>query len=186
MSNAHLAPDPDTAWTLDTLKAYFEAILREQRLAMDMATVEREKAAQILRDGLLHQIESGDHALEHHIQEQVRQIRTIIEMGSAQVQAAFDASEKAILKAETATERRFESVNEFRAQLASQTASFMPREVAEARFDQHAARIAELDKKASAAAGKSAGVSASVGLMIGASAVVISIVVVFVNVLLAN
>lgn len=51
-----------------------------------------------------------------------------------ELRAAFEASEKAIDKADTATEKRFESVNEFRAQLASQTNSFMPREVVEPRL----------------------------------------------------
>lgn len=173
-------------WTLHTLKSYFEAILREQRQATEMASTEREKAAQILREGLAHQIDSGDRALEHHIQEQVRQIRTIIDMGSAQVRAAFDASEKAILKAEVATERRFESVNEFRAQLASQTASFMPREVAEARLAEIATKVEETTRRLDTTQGKSAGISATVGLMIAVSSVGIAIVVVFVNVLLAN
>ena len=147
-----------------------------------MATEEREKAAQILREGLMHQIESGDRALEHHIQEQVRQIRTIIEMGSAQVQAAFDASEKAILKAETATERRFESVNEFRAQLATQTQSFMPREVAEARLAEIATKVEDVTNRINVTQGKAAGVSASVGLLIAAAGVGLSVVVVLANV----
>jgi hypothetical protein len=44
----------------------------------------------------------------------------------------FEAAEKAIEKAEAATEKRFDSVNEFRAQLADQTASFATRESQEA------------------------------------------------------
>lgn len=42
-------------------------------------------------------------------------------------QAQMDA----IIKAERSTEKRFEAVNEFRAQLADQATSFLPREVAE-------------------------------------------------------
>ena len=43
------------------------------------------------------------------------------------VQAALTSAEKAVAKAETASEKRFEAVNEFRAALADQTASFIPR-----------------------------------------------------------
>jgi hypothetical protein len=41
---------------------------------------------------------------------------------------AFAGAEKAILKAETATEKRFEGVNEFRAQLSDQAARFITRD----------------------------------------------------------
>lgn len=50
----------------------------------------------------------------------------------AMVQAAFEESQKAISKAETATEKRFEGVNEFRLQLADQAARFVTRETLDA------------------------------------------------------
>lgn len=59
--------------------------------------------------------------------------------------AALAASEKAIVKSEATYEKRFEAVNEFRAQLSDQTATFMPREVAEA-------LIAEVRRSADSAA----------------------------------
>ena len=43
------------------------------------------------------------------------------------VEAALLAAKEAVTKAEAATEKRFDSVNAFRAQLADQSASFMPR-----------------------------------------------------------
>jgi hypothetical protein len=44
------------------------------------------------------------------------------------VQAALVSAEKAVGKAEVATEKRFESVNEFRAQLSDQAAHFSTRD----------------------------------------------------------
>ena len=44
------------------------------------------------------------------------------------VRAALASAETAVAKAEIATEKRFESVNEFRASLADQTSSFMTRD----------------------------------------------------------
>lgn len=43
------------------------------------------------------------------------------------VQAALLAAKEAVLKAENASEKRFESVNEFRQQLSDQTNTFLPR-----------------------------------------------------------
>ena len=50
------------------------------------------------------------------------------------ITVAMNASEKAILKAETATERRFESVNEFRSQLADQQITFVRKPEVDLRF----------------------------------------------------
>ena len=50
------------------------------------------------------------------------------------VQAALNAAEKAVTKAETASEKRFDAVNEFRAQLADQAQTFIPRAEAELQF----------------------------------------------------
>src|ERR1700730_4191818 len=47
---------------------------------------------------------------------------------------ALAASEKAVGKAEMATEKRFDSVNEFRAQLKDQASTLMPREEADVKF----------------------------------------------------
>jgi hypothetical protein len=48
--------------------------------------------------------------------------------------AALEATERAVAKAEVAAEKRFDSVNEFRKQLADQAATFMPRSEAETRL----------------------------------------------------
>lgn len=50
------------------------------------------------------------------------------------VSAALQAAKEAVIKAEAAAEKRFDSVNEFRQQLSDQAASFMPRREAEQRL----------------------------------------------------
>ncbi len=57
------------------------------------------------------------------------------------VDAAFQSSQKAIEKADTATEKRFEGVNEFRAQLADQAGKFVTRETMDALIDKLAQQI---------------------------------------------
>jgi hypothetical protein len=151
------------------LREYFDAIMREQQRAVAVAEQEREKAAKALRDELERTIQEGDRNLRDHIENQVLQIKaalvaaetlevariaSAVELAEARFDAIVSemrlvnaASEQAIAKAEASTERRFESVNEFRAQLAQQTSSFLPREVAEAQFSEIRRTLTELAEK---------------------------------------
>ncbi len=55
-------------------------------------------------------------------------------------------SKEAITKAETATEKRFDSVNEFRSAMSDQSRLLMPRAEADARFGSVAEKIEEMKK----------------------------------------
>ncbi len=103
-----------------SLREYFEAILIEQQKAIEQANAEREKAASILRQSLIEKVQVGDAALDRHIQEQIQQIRNLIDAQSKLVAQAHDSSQLAIAKAEQATERRLALLNEFRSQLADE------------------------------------------------------------------
>ena len=59
---------------------------------------------------------------------------------------ALNASEKAVSKAEMATEKRFDSVNEFRAQLKDQAATLMPREETFTKFNAIEEKIEDLKR----------------------------------------
>src|SRR5215217_1730743 len=59
-------------------------------------------------------------------------------------EAKFEASEIAISKAQAATEKRFESINEFRGQLADQQATFLRREIFDAFQGTYVARHDDL------------------------------------------
>lgn len=58
------------------------------------------------------------------------------------VTVALSSAEKAVVKAETATEKRFEATNEFRQQLSDQTNTFIPR-------PEYAAQYKSLEEKVS-------------------------------------
>jgi phosphopantetheinyl transferase (holo-ACP synthase) len=62
------------------------------------------------------------------------------------VDAALNAAKEAVLKAEGASERRFEGVNEFRNTLADQQRTLMPRAEAELRMGSIETRVSELSK----------------------------------------
>jgi hypothetical protein len=57
------------------------------------------------------------------------------------IQAALASAEKAVAKAETANERRFEGVNEFRKALSDQTSTFIPRVEYDTAHDALSARV---------------------------------------------
>ncbi len=59
---------------------------------------------------------------------------------------ALTSSEKAVTKAETATEKRFDSVNEFRNTLKDQASNFMPRPETEAKFKAYDDKFDDMKK----------------------------------------
>src|SRR6202035_2967575 len=62
------------------------------------------------------------------------------------VNAALAAADRAALKAENASEKRFEAVNEFRNTLSDQTRTFIPRTEAEERFRSTKETMDKLEK----------------------------------------
>lgn len=72
--------------------------------------------------------------LEAQIRSLKEQFQDQITSAQSALRAAFDSSEKAITKAEESNEKRFQSVNEFRAQLADQQKTFVVKDEAEFKF----------------------------------------------------
>lgn len=134
------------------LRDYMDSLFAEYLRTNEQAERERTRAAEALANTLSRSIEEGDDRLREHIANQVEQIRATIEAGERiniervkklegddeallrLIDQRFSSTKEAVDKAEVATDKRFSSVNEFRAQLSDQTASFLPREVAEAQF----------------------------------------------------
>lgn len=98
--------------------------------------------------------EGKDYVLRERITRLECEIEALREIGRTRIDSlekhltqAIAASDKAIEKADTATATRFEGVNEFRRTLSDQTATFISREVTEARFAEIDRRIAALTEK---------------------------------------
>lgn len=72
-------------------------------------------------------------------------IMAILAERDTALRAALASVERSSAKADTATEKRFESVNEFRAQLAAQARDLMPRQESEQLMKAMSARIAALE-----------------------------------------
>lgn len=103
------------------------------------------------------------------------------------VHAALVAAEKATTKAEAAADKRFESVNEFRAQLADQAATFIPRAESEARMRSLAElveakyaglldKISDLTETVNRAQGRSAGLGAGWNYLVGLVGLVVAVI----------
>lgn len=204
------------------LRQFFDAVLDEQRRGMVVAEQEREKAAKALRDELARAIEEGDRALRDHILQQVHQIRAALEAAEtlelerySRLQAHVDAvagtaeqhvgqlrrerelvtaaQQEAIAKAEVSTEKRFESVNEFRAQLNDVIAQFVPREVAETQFAEVRKSVDSITQRFNTMEGSDEGarrarssISSSATIWLGVLGLLVAVLSVAVIVILAN
>lgn len=94
-------------------------------------------------------------ALEKQIALQVNSVRDNIAV-------ALAASEKAIIKAEIANEKRFENVNEFRATLADQQNTLLPRSEYTVQYKVLVDRIADLESVTRDYRGKFSGSAATI------------------------
>lgn len=100
------------------------------------------------------------------------------------VAAALAAAKEAVSKAETASEKRFESVNEFRKTLSDQTASFLPRPEYDANHKALEDKIQSLTDRINITAGQSQGSDITMGkivTVIGVSSTVLGMLVLLAN-----
>jgi vacuolar-type H+-ATPase subunit I/STV1 len=131
-----------SGWTVDTLHSLMLSLLNERDKALVAAMAASEKAIE-------RALAAAEKAVIVRADNAEREFHEHLAQNRHETDLAFIASEKAILKAENAAEKRFESVNEFRAQLSDQATRFYPRTEAEAAISRVNERIAELGEIAS-------------------------------------
>jgi len=78
---------------------------------------------------------------------------------------ALDAAEKAVLKAESAADKRFEGLNELRGMVSDQQARFATIEIVDANFKAVEARLSMLERQSAADGGRD-GLSMPLMLMV--------------------
>jgi hypothetical protein len=101
------------------------------------------------------------------------------------VASALASAKEAVTKQENAADRRFESVNEFRATLQDQTSQFVSRLEFSAKVDALDSRIRDMARIQEQASGKDDGVSATKSGLIAGIGLLVAIVVAGVAVLAA-
>lgn len=89
--------------------------------------------------------------------------------------AALQSAQEAVLKAEVATEKRFESVNEFRGTLSDQAATFISRNEIETLRAANDDRVADLTERLDRMEGRDAGVGARIASIRGSMAIYVGL-----------
>jgi hypothetical protein len=92
---------------------------------------------------------------------------------------ALEAAEKAVLKAENASEKRFEAVNEFRATLSDQAATFITRKEVEALMLAVNATLGRHESSAANISGRGSGMGQLLGWLVAAASAGAALVALF-------
>lgn len=92
----------------------------------------------------------------------------------------FAASDKAIIKAEMAADKRSDASNEIRAAMVDQQKNFADKVQTEFRFSTLEQRMGEISTILSTTSGKSTGIGASVALLLQVISAIVSVVAVII------
>ncbi len=140
---------------------------QRERDAVDLHTIGVLRSMAELEDKIYQQFNLNDKALQAALTSQ-----------QLAVAAALGAAGQAVEKAERANEKRFDAVNAFREQLQEQANTFMPRELAQAQFEDLRGTLLALHSRLDIIQGNSKGVNATLGYVIAGATIVISLVAV--------
>lgn len=135
-----------------------------------------DNSADCLRQEWESRLEQHINALERLTDAKLANVSTLVHAHAERVVLALAAADKAVLKAEVATEKRFESVNEFRQTLSDQTRSFISRVEFDAVRDANGARVADLASRLDKTEGKTVGLNAGWIYLLGGLSVVATVV----------
>lgn len=94
---------------------------------------------------VMHIIEANDRRYEQRFVDSQTAVAAALAAVKLGGDAQLTATKEAVSKAEIASDKRFEGVNEFRAALADQQRTLMPRQEAELRFNAIDAHLSKLD-----------------------------------------
>jgi hypothetical protein len=159
------------------LRDFMLAQFEEKQKALDAALTAQKEAvvkAEVATDRIATRAQADQEALRGEMAERLSALRRELEAATAaqkrELESVTSAQKEAVVKQEAATEKRFESVNEWRAQSADRersqqedrallAASFMPREVAESQMGTLRGQVTDLRSAADKGAGAHTGVS---------------------------
>ena len=136
---------------------------------------ERGEVTSIKHESVLRVITEMDRRIEVQFSEKDKAVSAALAAAKEAVAAALSAADRAVAKAEIATENRFESVNEFRAQLGDQTRTLMSRTEFEAKYDSLDQKVGALEKAIERAGGRGAGIASIIGGAFAAGLVIVGV-----------
>lgn len=165
------------------LREYVDSLFADQRRATSVALIQVEERFREARRDTDTKYDTVGHQLQELSKLKASELVQIERVDSLrrEAYALRESAERAISKTESAVEKRFESVNEFRAQLSDQAGRFMPREVADSQLDEIKKQLSALTQRVDITQGKTQGTNLTIGYMVTAATLVISIVVLLAN-----
>jgi len=172
------ASTPVEGWTSHTLFAYITTVIVETDRRYEQRFSAQVEAIAVATGTITALLEERDRRYEerHQAQQEAlvvalavvnKEFHEHIVQVREETHAALAASEKAITKAEVASDKRFEGQNEFRSQLSDQAATFMPRYEFES---SHANLVEKVDDLAQRTATSFANIGSRLDLMTGRAA----------------
>jgi hypothetical protein len=119
-------------------------------------------------------IDEHDQRYEQRFQAQQAALAAALTSQKESVRDALAAADRAVTKSETATEKRFEGVNEFRGQLKDQSSTFITRTEHASDLKGLTERLGRLEQLQADSAGSARQTLWILGLLVAVSAVVVS------------
>jgi len=104
--------------------------------------------------------------VDRRFDDQDKAVQTALTSAEKAVVAALAAAKEAVSKAEIANDKRFDSVNEFRAQLADQTANLMPRSEYQVQHKALEEKLSDLTDRINKSEGSTIGSELTMGKVI--------------------
>lgn len=154
-----------TGWSLETAIDYLLSVIAE-------------KHAHILT-----LIAGNDRRYEERFAASQKALELGLAGQKSEISAALASADRAVLKAETATEKRFESVNEFRGTLDNQQRTLIPRSEVDVMVKGLEEKIAQLTKQIDGLAATRAGVIGGWGYAVGLAGVILAVVTIGLRIL---
>jgi hypothetical protein len=126
-------------------------------------------------------LETGLVALRQVLDERDERYKLRASSQDAAVKTAMDASEKALVKAESGTERRLESLNELRSMASDQAALLMPRSEYAVQHQALVDRVTTTESRINTLEGRGGGIKEMWGYIIAIAAIIVAGIIEFVR-----
>ncbi len=160
--------DTEGGWTTSTVLSLARSLVSEQEKRFVLAL-------SALDERISLRFDLAEQARQIALTAQETAMRTALAAQEKLVSAALESAVKAVTKAETASEKRFEGVNEFRAALSDQQRNLMSRTEASALLQGMQDKLADITTRIDRGEGRGSGLQAGWGYLVTAIGLLLTI-----------
>jgi hypothetical protein len=155
----------------DEIRELQQSLFKQLELRVEGAEkLEQERIACICEMG------KGDTKM---LEAKIAGVRDEIEAVHREVKIESEAAKAVVTKSEIATEKRFDAVNEFRAQMADQAGLFISRREVEALVNSNSEKISSITDRLNRNEGRGMGISQLGGWIFGGVGLVVGLIAIF-------